>query len=71
MDDDSDDATASIVENYARKVGSTRIRIVRRELPNARTGKVHALNDAWFRVKDSLLTWNVDFKKLWLCGNRC
>ncbi len=26
-----------------------------------RTGKAHALNDAWFRVKDSLLTRNVDF----------
>ncbi|MDR1448529.1 MAG: glycosyltransferase [Candidatus Ancillula sp.] len=62
IDDDSDDSTASIVENFAKNA-SSRINVVYRKLPNARTGKAHALNDAWFKVKESMISRNVDFNK--------
>jgi len=48
VDDGSDDATADIVTERAR--GRDRVRLLRRTLPNARTGKGDALNHVYQHI---------------------
>ena len=52
VDDASDDRTGELVAQYDPR----RVRVLRRELPNARLGKGHALNDAfrYLRASDLL-----------------
>ena len=52
VDDDSVDATAAIVESLAAEDDG--IRLVRRMMPNARTGKGDALNSAYRALRASL-----------------
>ena len=67
IDDASEDSTPQIVEDYAAKVGDDRVNVVRRFLPHAREGKAHALNYAWFKVRDSMAKRNVNFDKAVVC----
>lgn len=48
IDDGSDDATPEIVRAYAAQ--TSRVRHVRRDLPNARQGKGEGLNDCYRRI---------------------
>ncbi|NUW33823.1 glycosyltransferase family 2 protein [Nonomuraea sp. SMC257] len=50
VDDGSDDGTAEVV----RRVAGPRVRLLRRELPNARQGKGRALNHALRRLAENL-----------------
>lgn len=52
IDDASEDATAAIVEGFARD--DDRVHLVRRVLPEARTGKGDALNAAFRLIEDHL-----------------
>lgn len=52
IDDDSDDATCSIVRSFA--VDDDMVHLVERRLPEARTGKGDALNTAYAQLNDSL-----------------
>ena len=49
VDDASDDGTGDVVRSF----DPTRVRVLRRELPNARLGKGHALNDAFDHLRSS------------------
>lgn len=49
IDDASDDETAEIVRSYDPE----HVWLLQRQFPNARTGKGHALNDAYRYVRDS------------------
>ncbi|NNC11277.1 glycosyltransferase [Planctomonas sp. JC2975] len=51
VDDGSDDATPSILA----ALDEPRLRVLRRELPNARKGKAQGLNDAYRYVRERLL----------------
>jgi 1,2-diacylglycerol 3-beta-glucosyltransferase len=64
VDDDSVDATAQIVEQLA--AGDPDIRLVRRRMPNARTGKGDALNSAYQELCASLDA-EVDRDKVMIC----
>ncbi|WP_245601249.1 glycosyltransferase family 2 protein [Mycetocola saprophilus] len=50
IDDDSEDSTAAIVTAAGER--NTRVHLVQRRRPNARTGKAHALNYAWKQILD-------------------
>ncbi|MDH6544040.1 glycosyltransferase [Streptomyces sp. SPB4] len=45
VDDDSHDRTAAVIGEYADR--NERVHLIRRRLPDARTGKAHALNRAY------------------------
>jgi cellulose synthase/poly-beta-1,6-N-acetylglucosamine synthase-like glycosyltransferase len=64
VDDDSVDATAAIVEGLAAEDDG--IRLVRRTMPNARTGKGDALNAA-YQVLRASLEPDVDCAKIVVC----
>lgn len=49
VDDASDDGTGDVVRSF----DPARVRVLRRELPNARLGKGHALNDAFAHLRAS------------------
>lgn len=50
IDDDSEDATASIVSERAAL--NSRIHLIQRRRPEARQGKAHALNFAWLQMRE-------------------
>lgn len=52
IDDASDDQTARIAADFS--LSNPRVHLVRRHLPNARTGKGDALNDAYGQLHDFL-----------------
>lgn len=52
IDDASDDGTGTILAG----IEDDRIRVLRRELPNARVGKAAALNDAYRYLRETVLT---------------
>ncbi|MEU2718305.1 glycosyltransferase family 2 protein [Streptomyces sp. NPDC007205] len=52
IDDDSEDETAAIVHDHAKR--SPYVHLVRRRRPHARTGKSHALNAAYKALDDWL-----------------
>ncbi|NYE94685.1 cellulose synthase/poly-beta-1,6-N-acetylglucosamine synthase-like glycosyltransferase [Psychromicrobium silvestre] len=64
IDDDSEDATSSIVQSYAQK--DRFVHLVQRRRPEARTGKGDALNTAYHQMLSSLEE-GVNPEKLIVC----
>ncbi len=64
IDDASEDDTPRILERYA---GAEDLVVVRRELPNARTGKSDALDDAWRRLPELLAARGVPREDVVTC----
>lgn len=52
IDDDSEDRTAAIVQEWAEHDAG--VHLIQRRRPNARLGKAHALNFAWKHIVDTL-----------------
>ncbi|WP_200960497.1 glycosyltransferase [Oerskovia sp. Root22] len=61
VDDDSDDATAHIATKQS--TADSKVHLIQRRLPDARTGKAHALNHAWGVLREHFTENKQDFDR--------